>query len=69
MFSLKHFSWKKWSLLTIFLFFFTFLLAYLIGLADETKEQLLTVSSLLRRLITAMVVGLFISLIKTDTKQ
>ena len=65
MFSLKHFSWKKWLLLTIFLFIFTFLLQYFLNMTGETKEDLLTASSLIHRLITSLAVGLFISFIRT----
>ena len=69
MFSIKHFSWKKWLLLTVFMFIFTFLLAYFLRITGETSEELLTVSSLARRLITALSVGLFISFINTQPKQ
>ena len=69
MFSKKHFSWKKWLVLTIFMFTFTFLLAYFLRLTGETKESLITLSSFTRRLITALAVGLFISFMNTQPKQ
>lgn len=69
MFSLKHFSFKKWLLLSIFMFTFTFLLAYFLRITGETKEELLTIPSLIRRLVTAMAVALFISFMNTQPKQ
>lgn len=69
MFSIKHFSWKKWLVLTIFMFTFTFLLAYFLGLTGETKAALVTLPSLTRRLITALALGLFISFMNTQPKQ
>jgi hypothetical protein len=69
MFSRKNFSWKKWAALTLFLFVFTWLLAYFLGMSGETKQELLTVSSLGRRLTVAIGVGLLISFINAEPKQ
>jgi len=67
--SIRYFSWQKWLILAVFLFGFTFLLAYFTGLTGESKQQLLTRSSLLRRGITAVVVGFLISFINHERKQ
>ncbi len=69
MLSRKNFSWKKWFVLMLFLFVFTFLLAYFLHMSGETKQELLTVSSLTRRLVVAAFVGLFISFFNTEPKQ
>lgn len=53
----------------LFLFVFTFLLAYFLHMSGETKQELLTVSSLTRRLVVAAFVGLFISFFNTEPKQ
>ncbi len=69
MFSLKHFSWKKWLLLTVFIFIITFLLQYFLHMSNETPAQLLKSTSLSRRLITALALGLFISFLNTDRQK
>lgn len=69
MFYIKHFSLKKWLVLTSFMFTFTFLLAYFPGMTGETKAALVTLSSFTKRLITALGVGLFISFMNTQPKQ
>ena len=69
MFSLKHFSWQKWLLLTVLIFIITFLLQYFLHMTDETPEQLLKNTSLGRRLITALGLGLFISFMNTNRKN
>lgn len=69
MFSLKHFSWKKWLLLTVSTFIITFLLQYFLHFGNETPEQLIKSVSLGRRLITALGLGLFISFMKTDPEK
>ena len=69
MFSLKHFSWQKWLLFTTLIFIITFLLQYFLHLSNERSEQLLKSTSLGRRLITALGLGLLISFMKTDRKK
>ncbi|MBV9987812.1 MAG: hypothetical protein JO301_09035 [Chitinophagaceae bacterium] len=69
MFSTKNFSWKKWITLSLFVFVFTWLLAYFLRLTNENKHELLTVPSLARRSVTALLVGFFISFIRTEPKQ
>ena len=68
MFSFNYFSFKKWLILTVFLFAITFLLAYFTGLTGETKQGLVSSSSLIRRAITALAVGLFISFMNNEWK-
>jgi hypothetical protein len=69
MFSPKNFSWKKWITLTLFMFVFTWLLAYFLRLSGENRHDLLTVPSLVRRLIVALSVGFLISFMRTEPKQ
>ncbi|MCW3088787.1 MAG: hypothetical protein JWQ78_2173 [Sediminibacterium sp.] len=69
MFSWKHFSWRKWLLLVVLLFVFTFLLAYLVGMTNETKQELFTAASLLRRLAIAVGLGLFLSFMDTESRK
>ncbi|MES2373622.1 MAG: hypothetical protein V4557_13665 [Bacteroidota bacterium] len=69
MFSLKHFTIKKWLLLTLFLFSITFLIAYLTGLTGESKHLLTSSSSLIRRGVTALIVGLVISFMNIDIER
>lgn len=69
MFSFKHFSIRKWLLLTLFLFSITFLIAYLTGLTGESKHSLTGSSSLIRRGLTALVIGLVISFMNIDIER
>lgn len=69
MFSLKNFSWTRWLMLTAFLFSFTFFIAYFTGWTGESKHFLKSNSSLIRRTITALAVGLVISFVNTEKKQ
>ena len=68
MFSTKHFSWKKWLVLTLFMFLFTFGLAWFFHMTGESHETLLTIQSFFRRFVTALIVGLCISFIDTQPK-
>ena len=69
MLSFKHFTLRKWVLLTLFLFSITFLIAYVTGLTGESKHSLTGVSSLIRRGVTALVTGLVISFMNIDLER
>lgn len=69
MFSRKHFTIRKWLLLSLFLFSITFLIAYLTGLTGESKHSLTGASSLIRRGVTAMITGLLISFMNIDIER
>lgn len=69
MFSVKNFSLKKWAWLTLFLFIFTFTIAYLLQITGETRDELVTRSALIRRLVAALLAGLIISFMQTKRKS
>jgi amino acid permease len=69
MFSRRNFSWKRWLTLAAFLFSITFFLAYFTGWTHESKQFLKSNSSLIRRAVTALAVGLVISFINNDPKK
>jgi hypothetical protein len=70
MFSWKNFSWKKWGTLSLLFFLLTWTLAYYhLDFGTETREQLLTMPSVVKRLLIAMTWGLVISLFRTEPKQ
>lgn len=70
MFSWKNFSWKKWGTFSLLFFLVTWTLAYYhLDFGTEPREQLLTMPSVVKRLLIAMVWGLVISLFRTEPKQ
>ncbi|MES2330259.1 MAG: hypothetical protein V4539_11695 [Bacteroidota bacterium] len=68
MFSLKHFSLKKCVLLTLFLYTITFLIAYFTGLTGESKHLLLSRSSLIRRAVSAVIVGIILCFMNLERR-
>ncbi len=69
MFSKKYFSLKKWLLLTIGLFLFTFAIAYALQLTGETREELVSSPSLLKRLLTSSLTGFVISFMRATGRK
>jgi uncharacterized membrane protein (DUF485 family) len=69
MFSRKYFSLKKWVLLALLFFSLTFLVAYLTGWTGESKHSLTGSSSLIRRGVTAIIMGLVISFMKPVVEE
>jgi uncharacterized membrane protein YozB (DUF420 family) len=69
MFSRKHFTIRKWILLTLFFFSVTFLIAYLTGWTGETKHSLTGSASLIRRGVTSIIMGLVISFMRPAVEE
>ena len=69
MFSRKNFTWKRWLMLTALLFSVTFFIAYFTGWTSESKQQVKSTSSLLRRAVTALAVGFVISFTSTGKEE
>ena len=69
MFSRKNFTWKRWLTMTVFLFSVTFFIAYFTGWTSESKHQVKSTNSLLRRAVTALAVGLVISFTNTGKEE
>jgi uncharacterized membrane protein YozB (DUF420 family) len=69
MFARKYFTWKKWLMLTLFFFSITFLIAYLTGWTGETKHSLTGSMSLIRRGVTALIIGLLISFMRPAVEE
>jgi hypothetical protein len=69
MFARKYFTLKRWVMLTLLLFSVSFLIAYLTGWTGESKHALSGSSSLIRRTVTSIIVGLLISFMKTADEE
>lgn len=72
MFSRKHFSWKKWLLISAYMFAATLLISWLLSWflkeAPETRAQLFTRAAIMARLFAAVLSGTLLSFMRFSRK-
>jgi hypothetical protein len=71
MFSRKNFSWKKWLTLSLLLFVFSWVIAYIIHIitGSGTENELYGTASLTRRIVITVLISLALSFTNTGPKQ
>jgi hypothetical protein len=71
MFSRKNFSWKKWLTLTLLLFVFSWVIAFIIHAitGSDMENELYGAASLTRRFVITTLLSLALSFTNTGPKQ
>lgn len=71
MFSRKNFSWKKWLTLTLLLFVFSWVIAFIIHAitGNSLETELYGSASLTRRFVITTLISLALSFTNTEPKQ